>query len=91
MDWTREAGREENAAVIDKEHGVTMSLWEHSASAPSSQKPKAPPKRGEKTSDRPRLRDFLQNTRPAFLQRIKIIKRKKKKGNIEELSHIRGA
>ena len=95
MDWTKEAGREENAAITDKEHSVTMSLWEHSTSAPSSQKPKTPPKYGGKTSDRPKLRDFLQNTRPALLQRVKAIKKKKKnkkkQGKIEELSHIRGA
>lgn len=42
----KEAGREENEAITDKELGVTMSLWEHSTSAPSSQKPKAPPKYG---------------------------------------------
>lgn len=75
----KEAGREENEAITDKELGVTMSLWEHSTSAPSSQKPKAPPKYGEKTSDRPKLRDFLQDIRPALLQRVKIIKKKKKK------------
>ena len=79
------------SAITDKEHGVTMSLWEHSTSAPSSQKPKTPPKYGGKTSDRPKLRDFLQNTRPALLQRVKAIKKKKKQGKIEELSHIRGA
>lgn len=52
----KEAGKEENAAITDKEHGVMMSLWEHSTSGPSSQKPKAPPKYGEKTSDRPKPR-----------------------------------
>ena len=29
----KEAGREENEAITDKELGVTMSLWEHSTSA----------------------------------------------------------
>lgn len=91
MHWTKEAGREENVAIIDKEHDVMINPWEHSTSGPSSQKPKAPPKYGEKNIRQTETQtDFLQNARPALLQRVKIIKQNKKKTERSRNCHTSG-
>ena len=42
----------------------------------------------KKTSDKPKLRDILQNTRPGRLKTIKVIKNQRKS---EEPSQSRGA